>query len=160
MEPSTCLIGATTAFKNSQPLGSSWGNSANRATVKGNSAGPPGWRWIPKTAFTSADWGNERVQIFGPGGDYLAGLRGDSAPSRWAQDYFNANPDEARARSESNLEPDLSAAVATQSDRRREESANIEKLFWGPTSVRLDGRGSVYIVDSLRHRVQIYRWPD
>ena len=107
-----------------------------------------------------ADWGNERVQIFGPAGDFLSSLRGDSAPSRWAQDYFNANPDEARARAESNLEPDLGVGVATRSERRREESANIEKLFWGPTSVRLDGQGHIYVVDSLRHRVQIYRWPD
>ena len=109
--------------------------------MKDSSAAPLGLAVDSQGRIYVADWGNERVQIFGPAGDYLAGLRGDSAPSRWAQDYFNANPDEARARSESNLEPELSAAVATQSDRRREESANIEKLFWGPTSVRLDGRG-------------------
>ena len=107
-----------------------------------------------------ADWGNERVQIFGPGGQFLTSLRGDSEPSRWAQDYFNANPDESRARAESNLEPQIGSGVAARSQHRREESANVEKLFWGPTSVRLDGQGRVYVVDSLRHRIQIYRWPD
>lgn len=101
-----------------------------------------------------ADWGNERVQVFSPHGQVLANLRGDSVPSKWAQDYFAANPDEAKARSESNLEP----PVKHLGGERREESANIEKLFWGPTAVKLDSQGRVYIVDSLRHRIQIYRW--
>ena len=103
-----------------------------------------------------ADWGNERVQIFGPGGQFLVNLRGDSVPSKWAQDYFDANPDEAKARSTSDLEPD----VKHLGGERREESAKIEKLFWGPTAVKLDAQGRIYIVDSLRHRIQIYRWGD
>ncbi|HAT22636.1 MAG TPA: hypothetical protein DCS57_07460, partial [Dehalococcoidia bacterium] len=37
-----------------------------------------------------------------------------------------------------------------------EESAHIEKLFWGPTSVKLDNDGKVYVTESNRHRVQIY----
>jgi DNA-binding beta-propeller fold protein YncE len=101
-----------------------------------------------------ADWGNERVQVFGPGWRVLADLRGDSAPSKWAQDYFDANPDEAKARLASDLEPD----VKHLGGERREESANIEKLFWGATAVKLDAQGHIYVVDSLRHRVQIYRW--
>ena len=101
-----------------------------------------------------ADWGNERVQVFSPTGQVLANLRGDSVPSKWAQDYFTANPGEANARSESNLEPQ----TTPQGETRREQSANIEKLFWGPTSIKLDGQGRIYIVDSLRHRIQIYRW--
>ena len=45
-------------------------------------------------------------------------------------------------------------------EQRREESANVEKLFWGPTAVKLDGQGRIYIVDSLRQRLQVYRWVD
>jgi len=101
-----------------------------------------------------ADWGNQRVQVFSPAGQVLADLRGDSVPSKWAQDYFDANPDEAKARSASDLEPD----VRHLGGERREESANIEKLFWGPTAVKLDAQGHIYVVDSLRHRIQIYRW--
>ena len=104
-----------------------------------------------------ADWGNERVQVLSPTGQVLANLRGDSVPSKWAQDYFAANPGEAKARSESNLEPPMDS-LTPQVRKRREESANIEKLFWGPTAVKLDGQGRIYVVDSLRHRLQIYRW--
>jgi DNA-binding beta-propeller fold protein YncE len=100
-----------------------------------------------------ADWGNERVQILTPEGQVLAILRGDSEPSRWAEDYFAANPDEAAARWGANLEPEIKA----QREQRREESANVEKLLWGPTSVKLDPEGRLYIVDSCRHRLQIYR---
>ena len=49
-------------------LGSSWGNSANRATVKGNSAGPPGWRWIPKAAFTSRIGATSASRFSAPAG--------------------------------------------------------------------------------------------
>ena len=105
-----------------------------------------------------ADWGNERVQVFDPDGEVVAVLRGDSMPSKWAMDYFAANPDEARARAESNLEPSLAHRELSPRERRREESANVEKLFWGPTSVRLDDKGRIYVVDSLRHRIQVYRW--
>ena len=49
------------------------------------------------------------------------------------------------------------AVVDPPSERRREESANIEKLLWGPTAVKLDGQGRIYIVDSCRHRLQVYQ---
>ena len=39
----------------------------------------------------------------------------------------------------------------------REESANIEKLFWGPTSVKLDDEGRMYVVESCRYRIQVYQ---
>ena len=104
-----------------------------------------------------ADWGNERVQILSPEGEMLAQLRGDSVPSRWADDYFAANPAEYAARLASNLEPELKQDLKPARDRRREESASIEKLLWGPTSVKLDSAGRIYIVDSCRHRLQIYR---
>jgi DNA-binding beta-propeller fold protein YncE len=100
-----------------------------------------------------ADWGNERVQVLSPDGDVAASLRGDSVDSKWAQDYFAANPDEAAARWAANLEPELK----DYPEQAREESASVEKLLWGPTAVKLDGQGRIYIVDSCRHRLQIYR---
>ena len=99
-----------------------------------------------------ADWGNERVQIVSAMGELLGTLRGDSVPSRWSDNYFDANPDEASARLNSNLEPWLDRNTTSAGD----ESANIEKLFWGPTSVKLDSAGRLYVVDSCRHRLQIY----
>ena len=65
-----------------------------------------------------------------------------------------ATREEARA---ARLAADLEPHVTPQSDIQRETSANVEKLLWGPTAVKLDGQGRIYIVDSLRHRLQIYQ---
>lgn len=99
-----------------------------------------------------ADWGNERVQVLNQQGEVLDILRGDSVDSTWFEDYFLANPAEAAARRAADLEP----VVDPPEEKLRETSANVEKLFWGPTAVKLDNQGRVYIVDSCRHRLQIY----
>ena len=101
-----------------------------------------------------ADWGNERVLVLDPGGEVVAGLRGDAGMSRWGEEYFTANPEELAEREKADLEPlpDL-----TPGDRLRDESASIEKLFWGPTAVKVDDRGRLYVVDSCRHRIQVYQ---
>jgi hypothetical protein len=52
------------------------------------------------------------------------------------------------------LEPELTLRPG---DGLREVSASIEKLFWGPTAVRVDAQGRLYVVDSCRHRIQVYR---
>ena len=100
-----------------------------------------------------ADWGNERVQIFTPDGEVAAILLGDATTSSWAADYLSANPDEQRARYEADLKP----AVNPWRDHHREASAGIESRFWGPSSITVDAEGRIYVVDSCRHRVQIYR---
>ncbi len=100
-----------------------------------------------------ADWGNERVQIINQQGEVLDILRGDSVDSTWSEDYFLANSAEEAARRAADLEP----VVDPPEEKLRETSANVEKLFWGPTAVKLDGQGRVYVVDSCRHRLQIYR---
>jgi DNA-binding beta-propeller fold protein YncE len=101
-----------------------------------------------------ADWGNHCLQVLGPGGKLQVKMRGDAGLSKWAQDYFIANQDELEERHKANLEPALELSPA---DDRRDESASIEKLFWGPTAVRIDGHGRIYVVDSCRHRIQVYR---
>jgi sugar lactone lactonase YvrE len=100
-----------------------------------------------------ADWGNERVQILDPDGYCLALLRGDAGVSQWGRDYFISNQDELEERQHANLEPELDLLP---SDGQREVSASIEKLFWGPTSVKIDAEGRIYVVDSCRHRIQVY----
>ena len=100
-----------------------------------------------------ADWGNERVQIFDPDGDVAAILRGDATTSSWAEDYLAANPDERAARRSADLEP----AVNPWRDQHRETSARIEAFFWGPTAIQIDAHGRILVVDSCRHRVQVYR---
>ena len=108
-----------------------------------------------------ADWGNERVQVFDQRGNFVATSRGEATASRWAEDYFAANPDEGAARRQADLEPEISPRPEFEEHRgyQWERSANVEKLFWGPTSVKLDANGRIYVVDSLRHRIQIYRLP-
>jgi hypothetical protein len=100
-----------------------------------------------------ADWGNERVQVLSPEGSFLAKFRGESGLSKWGQSYFIANQDELEERQKANLEPELHLSPTVD---RREESASIEKFFWGPTSVKVDDQGRLFVVESCRHRIQVY----
>ena len=99
-----------------------------------------------------ADWGNERVQILDSTGDFICSLRGEATVSQWGQEFLDANYEEAEPRSRSNLEPDISLFNGNP----HEESAHIEKFFWGPTSVKLDNSGRLYVTESNRHRIQVY----
>ena len=79
----------------------------------------------------------------------MQSLRGEATISKWAREFLNSNPIEAAAREEANLEPDI------EFFDEHDASAHIEKYFWAPTSVTLyDGR--LYVVDSNRHRLQLY----
>ena len=100
-----------------------------------------------------ADWGNERVQILDSKGGFVQKLRGEATLSKWAEEFLNANTEEAEARARSNLEPVLDFV----SGNPHEESSHIEKLFWGPASVKLDGAGRLYVTETNRHRVQVYQ---
>lgn len=128
----------------------SWG-------VSGRGAGElrrPSWVTVDTDGnLYVTDWGNERVQVLAPDGSCLAVLRGEADLSRWAKDYFISNQDELEERQRADLEP----ALDLMTDEPREVSASIEKLFWGPTSVKIDAQGLIYVVDSCRHRIQVYR---
>lgn len=65
-------------------------------------------------------------------------LLGDAGLSKWAQEFLPANPDYMEKRA---------------SARNR----GVERFLWGPTAVKLDTAGYLYIVDSCRYRIQIYR---
>jgi DNA-binding beta-propeller fold protein YncE len=84
-----------------------------------------------------ADWGNERVSVFEADGYPLTTLIGDADLSRWGGEYISANEDIIRGRQV--------AADMTP-----------EKRFWGPTGVAVDKAGHVLVVESCRHRVQVY----
>ena len=99
-----------------------------------------------------ADWGNERVQALGPDGGFLQKLRGEATLSKWADDFYAANPDEWEARAAANIMITPASDVETAHD----ESSIIEPYFWGPISVKLDGQGRLYVTESNRHRIQIY----
>ena len=101
-----------------------------------------------------ADWGNERVQVLGPHGTFIAKFRGESGLSKWADDYFVPNKDELEEREKADLEPELDLS---SENFARAESANIEKLFWGPTSIVADAEGRIFVVESARYRIQVYQ---
>lgn len=98
-----------------------------------------------------ADWGNHRIQVFNPDGEFVQMNRGQATVSKWAQDFLDTNKEEASARAESNLDldPELFERDAN------EESSHIEKYFWGPSSIKLIN-GHVYVVDTVRHRIQVF----
>jgi DNA-binding beta-propeller fold protein YncE len=85
-----------------------------------------------------ADWGNNRVQVLGLQREVRTTLLGDAGLSKWAQEFLPANPDYLEERS-------------------RARNRGAERFLWGPTAVKLDMAGYLYIVDSCRYRIQIYR---
>ena len=85
-----------------------------------------------------ADWGNDRVQIFNPDGSLITMLAGDATVSKWGQAALDANRDQLKARE-----------VAHDLGR--------EKKFWGPVGLELDDQDRLFVVESARHRIQIYQ---
>ena len=100
-----------------------------------------------------ADWGNERVQVLDPDGGFQLLLRGQGTISKWAQDYFAANPEEKAERDRSDLIPQLPPHLNTP----YHISSQTEPYFWGPVSVSLDLEGRLYVVETNRHRFQVYQ---
>ena len=100
-----------------------------------------------------SDWGNERVVIFDSEGGLVQNIRGDATDSKWAEAFLSINLEEAAARERANMEPKIDFF----NDDPHEVSSHIEKYFWAPTSVKLDADGQMYVTESNRHRIQIYR---
>ena len=84
-----------------------------------------------------ADWANDRVQVFDPKGNYQLKFTGDATLSKWGLESILGSPDFARERHRASLEP--------------------ERRLWHPNSVRVDSEDRIFIVDTTRHRLQIYR---
>jgi len=98
------------------------------------------------------DWGNERLQVFDSNGETISSMRGEATLSDWAKDFFESNPDEMETREMSNLNPDIPGHLNTP----YHISSQTESYFWGPVSVRIDANNRLYVVESNRHRIQIY----
>ena len=98
-----------------------------------------------------ADWGNQRVQVLDSRWNFQTALRGQATVSPWAQEYLEANADELDARSR------FDPYIAVDTEDQHEISARVEAFFWDPIAVEIDPDGRLIVVDSLRHRLQIYR---
>ena len=97
-----------------------------------------------------ADWGNQLLQVFDADGKFLARNRGEADLNPWALEYFEAQQDEKRARST------FVPVFETDTDDVREISARIEPFFWDPCAVILDKEERVYVLETCRHRFQIF----
>ena len=99
-----------------------------------------------------ADWGNERVQVLDSKGGFVQKLRGEATLSKWAEEFLDANAEEAEARARSNLEPVLDFVAGNP----HEESSLVEKYFWAPVAVELDAENRLYVTEANRQRIQVY----
>ena len=85
-----------------------------------------------------ADWRNDRVQAFAADGRHAHTFWGDAGISRWAQDLLDANPD-----------------MIMMMGLARDQVP--WKPFWRPSAVAIDDAGRIIIVDTNRHRLQVYQ---
>jgi DNA-binding beta-propeller fold protein YncE len=85
-----------------------------------------------------ADWDNDRVQVFDADASFITVLTGDATLSKWGEMKLDANP-----------EMRLQREVAQGLER--------EKNLRGPIGVTVDDEDRLFIVDSQRNRIQIYR---
>ena len=85
-----------------------------------------------------ADWLNDRLQVFDPEGQFATLKTGDATVSKWGKDKLDANSE-------------------MWGERERAQGLDREKLFWGPTGVAVDNDNRVFVVESARNRVQVYR---
>ncbi len=129
----------------------SWGSSGQG---DGEFHRPAGVAVDPDGDIYVADWGNERVQVLGPNGEFLGKFRGEAGGTKWSDEYFKGDPTYLAERQKADMEPEPEPWPV---DIAHNESAAIEKLFWGPTSIRVDHEGRIFVADSCRYRVQIYQ---
>jgi len=85
-----------------------------------------------------ADWLNNRLQVFGPDGSFITLRTGDATISKWAKEKLDANPEMWK-------------------ERERAYGIEREKDFWGPTAVAVDDDNRIFVCESARNRIQVYR---
>ena len=86
-----------------------------------------------------ADWLNNRVQVLTPDGKFITEFTGEAGLSKWAVDQLMPAPDMIR-------------------QRNGVQGLAQEKVLWAPMAVKVDdNRRRVIIVDTARHRFQVYQ---
>ena len=108
---------------------------------------PDGWRFreCPGVAVDShgyvyvSDWGHDIVQVFDPQGGYVTRFIGDChGYSKWAVARMASDPE------------------GMSKERAVVKDFTIERVFFQPTTVRVDDQDRILVVDTGRHRIQIY----
>ncbi len=84
------------------------------------------------------DWGNDRMEVFAPDGTFIIKLAGDGTLSKWGKQKLDANSFMWQQRE-----------VAYKLER--------EKLFWGPVAIDVDDENRIFVLESMRCRIQVYQ---
>ena len=84
------------------------------------------------------DSDNDRLQVFGADGSFITKLTGDATVSKWGREKLDANPE-------------------MWEEREIAQGLEREKLLWGPGAVEVDDEGRIFVAESARHRIQVYR---
>ena len=85
-----------------------------------------------------ADWMNDRIQVFDTDGSFVTLKTGDATVSKWGRDKLDANAE-------------------MWGERERAEGMERERLFWAPSGITVDDDNNVFICESPRNRIQVYR---
>jgi len=85
------------------------------------------------------DFKNDRLQVFDAEGKYITQMTGDATLSKWGRERLELDPGMMRGR------------------ERAQGLMEREKLFNGPIAVEVDDEGRVFVVETARQRLQVYR---
>ena len=85
------------------------------------------------------DFKNDRLQVFDADGSFVTKLTGEATMSQWGKERVDLDPFAVKGRE-----------IAQGLHER-------EKAFQGPIAVEVDDEGRVFVVESTRHRLQVFR---
>jgi DNA-binding beta-propeller fold protein YncE len=96
------------------------------------------------------DWGSQRLLVLDQSGSILETKRGEADLNPWSMEYLSSQDDERKARES------FIPVYKADTEDPSEVSARMEPYFWDPVAVELDQDGTVYVLETGRHRFQIF----
>jgi DNA-binding beta-propeller fold protein YncE len=85
-----------------------------------------------------ADQANNRLQVFDADGNFITQLRGEATVSKWGKEKLDANAE-------------------MWQQRQLAQGLEREKQFWRPSAVVVDRENRIFVAETVRSRVQVYR---
>ena len=96
------------------------------------------------------DWGSQRLLVLDQSGSILETKRGEADLNPWSVEYLSSQDDERKARES------FGPVYKADTEDPSEVSARMEPYFWDPVAVELDQDGTVYVLETGRHRFQVF----
>ena len=96
------------------------------------------------------DWGSQRLLVLDQSGSILETKRGEADLNPWSVEYLSSQDDERKAREA------FVPVYQADTEDPSEVSARMEPYFWDPVAVELDQDGTVYVLETGRHRFQVF----